>query len=667
MSGLLLAFAVVNTALVAVMVKEQFFEARGAGMHSTVDDDNDFKPYVIFAKDGVDVTFRNPNVPENEGDEELSYKARIDRIQSCLPYLREYDESVKDENAGLMEDMPSHIPVFKEKSNMVDMSYSIKEYESKIAKDWSDYNLIRKLKYYKDKISEEKYDDIPGQGSDFKMPNMGLFNYEHYCNTHDSLLLSNPDIILNKMYFFSDYHPFSIPRWYGLGHYGQDTAPKISKNMKRLNWYQRIHGVDPRVGIFYTKKAGFHSYHQIGKHFACWGQSYNHIPGHGNLIRKDLLVTSANEYLFKHKRANKTQCFNEETYFPVSYRLYIEEECKEYFDLIQSEKYAEMKKDSEVQYILKVGYGVHRGAGVYLIDNDTEHNLLSNYSKGYKCGQMDENLVAQKYIYDSFTIDGGHKFDFRIYMMIASVDPLVVYYHDGFLRVSLFKYDKNIINPKAHLTNTELSKEVFKSVEDGGTHMGMDLEQLRNFQMRLLPEFTKYLLRKGLITDKDWINKKLKRDFFKAYIHLAKMVEKKLERNPALFEVFGVDFVMDEKFNIFVVEVNASPMQVGTSSEKTRLMKKMNQGIVKITLAYLRSRVKRSIQFIAKHKEDIKNGVNLANLALEFRELNRNRVEPEYEYLLEDISWEKITDENIKGKDAYYGLIEDECIDIMNQ
>ena len=30
-----------------------------------------------------------------------------------------------------------------------------------------------------------------------------------------------------------------------------------------------------------------------------------------------------------------------------------------------------------------------------------------------------------------------------MYMLIASVDPLIVYYHDGFLRVSLTVYDKN--------------------------------------------------------------------------------------------------------------------------------------------------------------------------------------------------------------------------------
>jgi Tubulin-tyrosine ligase family len=44
--------------------------------------------------------------------------------------------------------------------------------------------------------------------------------------------------------------------------------------------------------------------------------------------------------------------------------------------------------------VLKVGFGVHRGIGVYLIDNDTERKLIANYSNGANCGSMSENLVA---------------------------------------------------------------------------------------------------------------------------------------------------------------------------------------------------------------------------------------------------------------------------------
>jgi len=68
--------------------------------------------------------------------------------------------------------------------------------------------------------------------------------------------------------------------------------------------------------------------------------------------------------------------------------------------------------------------------------------MNGEYKNGSMCGKIKKPLIAQEYISNPLLLDLGNKFDFRIYMLIASTNPLIVYYHDGFIRASLDVYDK---------------------------------------------------------------------------------------------------------------------------------------------------------------------------------------------------------------------------------
>ena len=679
---------IVNTVLLIYL----FVEKPGDSQNIKQAQKKDSQLYVIFKDGHYDVLFKNSNIGDESFETDFEYKLAKIRVIQSLPFQKQHRGPKIVENQELMEEIPNHIPIFSEKSNMVDLNYNIKEYQEMVKSDWAINNPIAKLGYYKDKLAKEHYNNYPNKAPDFTTPHMGIFNDPNYCHVHDNFVLNNPEVILDQMYFLSDYHPLSIPRYFGLGEFGIDTNPKVSKDMNFVNWHQRLFPMDPRTSIFFTKNYAFHYQHNIGTNFACWGQSYNHVPGHGLFTRKDLIVTTWNKYLKKWKKfelqaknienggervdgsalpigatvADVKKCYNETSIFPTSYRLHYEKECKKYFEIINSENYKKKKEKSEIQYILKIGFGVERAIGIYLIDDQTERNLIANYSKGEKCGQIKENLVAQEYLQNPLTIYGGHKFDFRVYMLIVSVDPLIIYYHDGFLRVSLFKYDKQVINRKAHLTNTEIAKEIFKKVEkEGGTHMGMNIDQLRDFQMASLKSYQEYLIKNELKIDKDWVEKKLKHAFKTTLIHLIKTVEKDLYKKPDLFAIFGVDFMLDEDYNSYLIELNDSPAIIGTSKEKTALMKSFNKGTVQIILAYIRSRVKRSIKFLKQHAADIKNNLNLEQLSIDFRKLNTNYLEPEYEHMVQNTTWEIVVDENKKGANAYYGYVKEECISMM--
>jgi len=129
-------------------------------------------------------------------------------------------------------------------------------------------------------------------------------------------------------------------------------------------------------------------------------------------------------------------------FFPYAYRFYVKNECSDFFKKINSNEYKASLQTEPIQYIIKISHGSHSAEGVFLLDANQTEFLNSKYNFGEKCGVDNSSLIAQTYITNPLLLDLDNKFDFRIYMLVASTNPLIVYYHDGFLRASLSEYDK---------------------------------------------------------------------------------------------------------------------------------------------------------------------------------------------------------------------------------
>lgn len=100
-------------------------------------------------------------------------------------------------------------------------------------------------------------------------------------------------------------------------------------------------------------------------------------------------------------------------------------------------------REEPIQYLVKVGRNSHKAQGVFLLDTEETKSLNGQYDFGKKCGTEKKSLLAQAYVSNPLLLDLGNKFDFRVYMLIASTNPLIVYYHDGFIKTSLIPYQKS--------------------------------------------------------------------------------------------------------------------------------------------------------------------------------------------------------------------------------
>lgn len=315
---------------------------------------------------------------------------------------------------------------------------------------------------------------------------------------------------------------------------------------------------------------------------------------------------------------------------------------------------------------MKVSFGVHRGLGVEILNDTLELNYREQYNSGKQCGKIDYAVLAQDYI-DNPLLFQGYKFDFRIYMMVTSVNPLIVHYHDGFLRNSLIKYERSASASGAHITNTSKSKKIInKCKETGATHNGMTYKELRDFQMKTLEDLQEYLLKEGKITDPNWLDNYLRPEFKRAMLSMAKMNEEHFYQSSDVFELFGVDFVIDDKLGLHIVEVNASPMIIGTATRKTELLRNMMNGLFDIQYAYQFSRTKRALDYLNQKGEEIKKAKNVDKYIKEFEDLYRNYLDPEFAGMIkEDNPWQVVYDANMEGRDKYQGLVEEECVDVM--
>jgi len=511
------------------------------------------------------------------------------------------------------------------------------------------------------KIGNEYFNSYPDGRPFYEKFNYGVINDNDYCELVDLYNLAHPENMFESMNFFTDYSRTGLTRASVIRKIGVDTMRQVSRYMPKKDFNSAQYHLSPLITNYFTKRVDIHIYHTVGKHFNCATQMYNHIPGHGVLKRKDLIVDSVDSYAARFQDGRE-DCFNKKKFFPYSYRLYMEDECKAFFEHINSNKYIKSLDKEPIQFVIKLGYGAHRAKGVFIFDKNETEVWREFYDDGNKCGMENKSIIAQTYITNPLLLDKNNKFDFRVYMLVASTNPLIVYYHDGFLRVSLEVYDKHSSDKSVHLTNTHLSKEKFAEAEaTNSTINGMTAQELRDYQMWTFERLGDYLYESGKVDSKNWVEEVLKPQFQEAFIHSVRMSAHAFWNQSNVYEMFGLDFMLDDELNLWFIECNSSPQLIGTNDHKTNFLIKMLTDLFEIQYGLYRSRMTRVLRVLKRISQQSADGgaIDYSLWRNIYAEASKNRFEPEYEISKKN-SFKLIMDMN-EEKNPFFGYLDEKC------
>ncbi|XP_019881583.2 tubulin polyglutamylase TTLL5 isoform X2 [Aethina tumida] len=255
-------------------------------------------------------------------------------------------------------------------------------------------------------------------------------------------------------------------------------------------------------------------------------QRLNHFPRAYELTRKDRLYK--NIEMMAHSKGAKNFDFIPQTFvMPLEYR----ELCTTHNRV-------------KGPWIVKP-VASSRGRGIFIVETPNQVPL-------------EEPVVVAKYISKPLLV-AGHKCDLRLYVVVTSFDPLMIYiYEEGLVRFATVKYDsshKQLWNPCMHLCNYSINKyhsDYVKSEDPSAENVG---------HKWTLSALLRHLKSEG--RDTVWLMSQIEDLIIKSILSSANSIVSAcnmfVPHQNNCFELFGFDILIDENLKPWLLEVNLSP------------------------------------------------------------------------------------------------------------
>ncbi|XP_069803768.1 inactive polyglycylase TTLL10 isoform X2 [Dendropsophus ebraccatus] len=268
------------------------------------------------------------------------------------------------------------------------------------------------------------------------------------------------------------------------------------------------------------------------------------IPNNKVLTTKIGLLNSLREYERVTQKINKARVLKMADFFPETVRLDVREEAEAFFSIYE---------DGQT-WICKPT-GLNQGRGIYLLKNQEQIltlrcqmlSIMEDSKKPPSKGP--QARIVQRYIPNPLLLE-GKKFDIRSYLLIASTVPYFVFFRHGYVRLTCNNYDPKSDDLTGHLTNQYMQKK---------NPLYNELKEETVWSMERFNSYVNEKFAESKSLPQDWVLNTFTKRMQQIMIHCFLSVKSKLECRRGFFDLIGCDFLIDDDFKVWLLEMNCNP------------------------------------------------------------------------------------------------------------